>query len=195
MLKKWSCLLVLVAGMFATDSLLAKEKSEDKVVLVLYHSENGGTRALAEAIGYGAKEVPHTQVLVKSIKEVLLQDAKDADAIVVGSPVYLNNPAPEVLSFVNLWYNDPAFDGKLGAAFASGGSISGGGSNVILALVGAMLECQMIVVGGDQWQTGLGVHSVTDEGPFKQVVDPLFSESAQHLGKRIAVLSHEICKK
>ena len=68
-----------------------KEKSEEKkrVVLIVTHSRRGFTDKMANAIADGVKEVPHVEVVTKRVNEVDLSDLAEADAIAIGSPIYL----------------------------------------------------------------------------------------------------------
>lgn len=121
------------------------------LVLITYYSSSGSTKKMAEAINEGAKSVEGVQVKLLPISEVKPQDLMEATAVIVGSPVYNSNPAPQVLEFINSW----PFDGrpmkdKLGAAFATGGGISIGEEGVMIDILRAMLIYGMIVMGGER---------------------------------------------
>lgn len=157
-------------------------------VLITYYSASGSTKKMAEAIYEGAKSVEGVQVKLLPVSEVKSQDLMEATAVIVGSPVYNANPAPEVLEFINSW----PFDGrpmkdKIGAAFASGGGISIGEEGVMLDILRAMLIHGMIVMGGEEVESAFGASAITGEGPFgKEKMEDLFLKKGAGLGKRVA---------
>ncbi len=158
------------------------------LVLITYYSSSGSTKKMAEAINEGAKSVEGVQVKLLPISEVKPQDLMEATAVIVGSPVYNSNPAPQVLEFINSW----PFDGrpmkdKLGAAFATGGGISIGEEGVMIDILRAMLIYGMIVMGGEEVEAAFGASGITGEGPFeKEKVDEIFLKKGVSLGKRVA---------
>jgi len=157
-------------------------------VLITYYSPSGSTKKMAEAIYEGAKSVEGVQVKLLPVSEVKSQDLTEATAVIVGSPVYNSNPAPQVLEFLNSW----PFDGrpmkdKIGVAFATGGGISIGEEGVMLDILSAMLIHGMIVMGGEEVESAFGASAITGEGPFgKEKVDDLFLKKGTGLGKRVA---------
>ncbi|MFC3415471.1 flavodoxin family protein [Algoriphagus hitonicola] len=154
-------------------------------VLVTYYSLSGNTRLLAEAIAEGVTS-QNINVLLKCIDEVNLEDLVNANAIIVGSPVYNGNPAPAILEFINSWpFEDRPLKDKIGAAFSSGGGISIGEESVLHSIHRAMLIHGMLIIGGDKVEAAFGASAITDEGPFEGV-DPLFLEKAKGLGIRVA---------
>lgn len=157
-------------------------------VLITYFSPSGSTKNLAEAIYDGAKSVEGVQVKLLPISEVKSQDLMEATAVIVGSPVYNSNPAPEVLEFINSWpFEGRPMKDKIGAAFATGGGISIGEEGVMLDILQAMLIHGMIVMGGEEVEAAFGASGVTGEGPFASgKLDQLFLEKGRGLGRRVA---------
>jgi NAD(P)H dehydrogenase (quinone) len=170
---------------------------QDKpLVLITYYSPSGSTKQLAEAIGEGARSVEGVEVVVLPIAEVTQQQLIDAQAILVGSPVYNGNIAPAVQEFINSWpFEGRPMKGKLGAAFVTGGGISIGEEGVMLDILRTMLIQGMIVLGGEEVEAAFGASAITGEGPFKGgKLDPIFLKKGVGLGKRVAenvlILSH-----
>lgn len=157
-------------------------------ILITYYSQSGNTKAMAEAIFEGATSVSGVVPKIRPIEEVSTQDLLDANAIIVGSPVYNSNVAPEVLEFMNSWpFEGRPLKNKLGAAFATGGGISIGEEGVMLDILRGMLIHGMIVLGGDQVEASFGASGVTGESPFDSgQLDPLFLEKGRGLGRRVA---------
>ena len=117
-------------------------------VLIAYYSRGGHTRAMAEAVAKGARSVREVDVKLLTIAETTNKEVLAADAIIVGSPVYNANVAPEVSSFLNRWpFEGSPLRDKLGAAFVTGGGISAGEELAQLTILHSMLLFGMIVVG------------------------------------------------
>ncbi len=170
-----------VAPVQAADSL------ERVKVLVAYHSLTGHTEKMAQAVVEGAGSVPGTVVELRRVGEVTAQQLFTADALVVGSPVYWSNMAGEVKTFFDNWqfkfgvFPEFKMRNKVGAAFATGGQISGGKEVTMLTILAAMLGNQMIVVSGGG---ALGA-SATTEGDSPGISEQELAE-ARELGRRVA---------
>jgi NAD(P)H dehydrogenase (quinone) len=157
-------------------------------VLVTYYSVSGHTRAMADAVAAGARSVEGAVVALLPIDSTTTEHLLTADAVIVGSPVYNGNVAPEVLTFMNGW---PFLGGemrdKVGAAFVTAGGISAGEEAALLGILRAMLVQGMVVVGGSDWWSAFGASAVTEEEPFMPqdgTVDPPFLAKARGLGRR-----------
>jgi NAD(P)H dehydrogenase (quinone) len=72
-------------------------------VLVTYHSVSGNTEKMAQAVVEGAKSISGTSVVLKRVREVIGDDLLSADAVIVGSPVYVGNMSGEVKTFFDNW--------------------------------------------------------------------------------------------
>jgi len=164
-------------------------------VLIVYYSQQGRTRAMAEAVAEGARSVSSTEVKLLKVSQARNSDILEADAIIVGSPVYNANVAPPVQSFINRWpFRGKPLRDKIGAAFTSAGGISAGEELVQLNILHSMLVFGMIVVGGPDWRTAFGASAVVEEAPFTETEDgtvhPRFLQKARSLGERVATLAN-----
>ena len=182
--------LALTLIMLSTGCLSwswADESSPAIKILVTYHSLSGNTERMAEAVMTGAKSVSGTQVVLKRVGQVTAEDLFSADAVVVGSPVYWSNMSGEVKAFFDNWqfkfgvFPEFKMKNKVGAAFATGGQISGGKEITMLTILAAMLGNQMIVVSGG----GAFGASATTEGASPGIDDNELAE-AKALGRRVA---------
>src|SRR3954452_6315917 len=81
------------ASILATVSA-ADQQSSPPTVLVVYHSVSGNTEKMAQGVAEGARAAG-ANVNVKRVGSVTADDLATADAITVGSPVYLANMAGE----------------------------------------------------------------------------------------------------
>jgi NAD(P)H dehydrogenase (quinone) len=156
-------------------------------VLVAYHSAAGHTEKMAQGVVEGAKSLSGTRVVLKRVGDVTGEDLFSADAVVVGSPVYWSNMSGDVKKFFDDWqlkfgvFPEFKMRNKVGAAFATGGQVSGGKEVTMLTILAAMLGNQMIVVSGG----GAFGASATTEGDSPGIDDKELA-SARELGKRVA---------
>jgi NAD(P)H dehydrogenase (quinone) len=157
-------------------------------VLVSYHSASGNTEKMAQAVAEGAKAVSGTSVVLKRVGEVVGDDLSSADAVIVGSPVYVGNMSGQVKTFFDNWglkfglgTATGRMRNKVGAAFATGGGVSSGKEVAMLSILGAMLIHQMIVIsaGGS-----FGASATT--GATSPGIDEKELAEARDLGKRVA---------
>ncbi len=170
-------------------------------VLIVYASDYGSTKKMAEAVADGARSVPDTEVVVKFADQVTQDDATSSDAVIVGSPVHMGSMDWRVKKFIDdicgpLWVHDRMV-GKVGAVFVTGGGFgsAGGGSEVtMVALLNNFAELGMVLVplpkntpgyanGGLQWAPQ-GRTADNDGTPIGLSDDR--TEAAKHHGANVA---------
>lgn len=137
--------------------------------LVIYATDYGNTKKMAEAIASGAQSIPGAKVTLKAAEEVTAEHFLETDAIIMGSPVHMGSPDWRIKKLIDvhcsgLWMKDKLI-GKTGGVFATGGGFgsAGGGCEVtMLALLNNMAELGLVIVplpkntpgyrlGGLQW--------------------------------------------
>ena len=156
-------------------------------VLVTFHSGSGNTEKMAQGVADGAKGVAGTTVILKRVGDVAAGDLLSSDAVIVGSPVYFANMSGEVKTFFDNWslkfglFQDRKMRNKVGAAFATGASVSNGKEVTMLTILAAMLINQMVVVSGGG---GFGASATT--GPDSPGIDEKEVAEARELGRRVA---------
>ena len=186
----WMHRFILLSFLFLSLPFLGHGQGQP-TVLIAYYSQSGNTKALAQAVEEGAKSVVGVRVLMLSIDQVSTKELLEADAIVVGSPVYNANVAPEVQRFINAWpFEGRPLKNKLGAAFVTGGGMSIGEELVQLNLLHSMLIQGMLVMGGEETEAAFGASAITGEVPFQTgKVEEQFLAKARGLGKRVAEMA------
>jgi len=188
---KLSSTLCLATFLFLNNGF----SQQNANVLIVYYSERGHTKTLAEAVAKGARSVGEVNVVLKTVTDATTNDVLAADAIIVGSPVYNANVAPEVQKFINSWpFEGAPLRDKIGAAFVTAGGFSAGEELVQMNLLHAMLVFGMIVVGGPDWQQPFGASGIVAEKPFETEqqagkVDEQFLKKGEAMGKRVAELA------
>lgn len=164
-------------------------------VLIVYHSKTGNTARMAQAVYEGAAAVEGVQVVIKPVEQVSIPDLLDADAIIVGSPVYNANVTPEIQRFIAGWpFEGMPLKDKVGAAFVTAGGISAGEEITQMNILQSMLIYGLIVVGGPDWTSPFGASAIVGEPPFdnKEGVASQFLEKAHGLGIRVALLAKRL---
>ena len=180
-------LIVVCLALLTASALSAEEPSSAVIVLVAYHSLSGNTEKMAYEVAAGVRSVPGTRVVQKRVGDVTGPDLFSSDALIVGSPVYWSNMAGDVKTFFDNWqfkfgvFPEFKMRNKVGAAFATGGQVSGGKELTMLTILAAMLGNQMIVVSGG----GAFGASATTEGDSPGLDEKELS-AARTLGKRVA---------
>ena len=183
--------LILLLGLsfllLSGGRTVAADQPDSIAVLVTYHSRTGNTEKMARAVAEGAKRVRGARVTLKRVGEVTGDDLFASDALIVGSPVYWSNMSGEDKTFFDNWqfkfgvFPEFKMRNKVGAAFATGGQVSGGKEVTMLTILAAMLGNQMIVVSGG----GAFGASATTEGDSPGIDEKELAE-ARELGKRVA---------
>jgi NAD(P)H dehydrogenase (quinone) len=143
---------------------------------------------MTQGVAEGAKAVSGTSVVLKRVGDVIRDDLLSADAVIVGSPVYVGSISGQVKTFLDNW--GPKFGletrsrnmrNKVGAAFVTGGSGSNGKEITMLTILGAMLGSEMIVIsGGGRFGASATTGSDSPGIDAKEIAD------ARELGKRVA---------
>jgi len=189
-LSKAVPLLIFICAFFCglfPNPASAEEQIPVVIVLVAYHSRSGYTEKMAREVAEGAKSVSGTRIVLKRVGEVTGPDLFSSDAVIVGSPVYWANMAGEVKTFFDNWqfkfgiFPEFKMRNKVGAAFTTGGQVSGGKELTMLTILAAMLGNQMILVSGG----GTFGASATTEGDSPGLDDKELAD-ARALGKRVA---------
>ncbi len=117
-------------------------------VIVIYYSRTGNTRQMAELVAEGAGKKKGVEVVLKDVKEIVVDELMEYDGIVIGSPVYYGDMASELKKLLD---DSVRFHGKLegrvGGAFASSANVGGGNETTILSILQALLIHGMIIPG------------------------------------------------
>lgn len=176
-------------------------------ILIVYATNWGSTKKMAETISEGARSIESTEVMVKEAESAKKEDLIAADALILGSPVHMGSPDWRVKKFIDdecskLWMEDKLI-GKVGAVFSSGsgfGSAGGGCEITMLALMNNLAELGLVIIplpkntpgyalGGLQWGPygrSMGIH-MEQTGLDSEKI-----EAAFHHGKNIARATHLI---
>jgi len=121
-------------------------------VLVVYHSGTGNTKAMAQAVAEGVKEVAGVEAVLKEADQISVSDILNADAVAFGSPTYFSYMAGAVKAiFDKAYLSRSQLRSKPFAAFASGG---GGEVKSVQSIESVAVSCGLrkvcegVAVGG-----------------------------------------------
>jgi NAD(P)H dehydrogenase (quinone) len=119
-------------------------------VYIVYDGDpNGPLDRLAQGIEIGAADVADTRVLRHRAAQVTIEHLIEADAIILGSPNWHGMTADlkQVIDQTGLIWEQGKLVGKVGAAFTTGWSRSGGQEFTLLTLLHTLLAHGMVIVG------------------------------------------------
>ncbi|MBU1998629.1 MAG: NAD(P)H-dependent oxidoreductase [Candidatus Omnitrophota bacterium] len=149
-------------------------------IIVIYYSQGGNTRKMAEFIAGGVK-MEGVEASVKNISDVSVEELLDYQGIIVGSPTYYGSMAAAIKKLFDdsVKYHG-RLDGKIGAAFSSSANVGGGNETTILDILNAMLIHGMIIKGN---------YSGDHYGPVSiGAPDSRATNQCQRLGTEVAKL-------
>jgi len=155
-------------------------------VIVIYYSQGGNTKKMAELVGEGVTN-EGVEVLVKDVSEIRSSDLLEYQGIILGSPTYYGSMAHQIKKLLDDSVKlHSKLEGKVGGAFSSSANIGGGNETTILDILNAMLIHGMIIQGDSK---GDHYGPVAIGSP-----DERSSEECLRLGARVAKLVKQLAK-
>lgn len=148
-------------------------------ILILYYSQGGAVREMAQQIARGVDSVPGAQARLRTVPKVsanceatepdlpptgapyaTLQDLEQCAGLALGSPTRFGNMAAPMKYFLDgtsgLWLKG-ALIGKPAAVFTSSGSMHGGNETTLLTMMIPLMHHGMLLVGLPYSEPQLGV--------------------------------------
>lgn len=140
-----------------------------KEILVLYYSQGGAVREMAQLIARGVESVPNIKARIRTVPKVStnceatepdipssgdpyveLQDLEECFGLALGSPTRFGNMAAPMKYFldstVGAWLKG-TLTGKPAAVFTSTGSMHGGNESTLLTMMLPLMHHGMVIVG------------------------------------------------
>lgn len=153
--------------------------------IVIYYSQTGNTKSIAEAIYRGMRQVDEDSHIVP-LKNVDVQDLPGYDLIGIGSPVFGFQEPPFITDFINSW---PSLKGKYGFSFCTHGTLAGA---FVARTVAALREKGLTVVGWNDWYGSAFIPTLpkpyfTDGHP-----DAIDLQEAEEFGRKLVEYSIKI---
>ncbi|MFO7569238.1 MAG: NAD(P)H-dependent oxidoreductase [Smithellaceae bacterium] len=103
-------------------------------ILIVYHSQTGHTKQMADAVFEGAKAIDGVEVILKQAREATLDDLLACDGLAVGTPENFGYMSGMIKDFFDRTYeaaHDKVFR-KPFVVFISAGNDGSGALNAIL---------------------------------------------------------------
>jgi len=162
-------------------------------VSVIYHSETGNTRAMAELVAEGVRR-EEVEPAVMSIEAVDWAVVADSAAVIFGSPTYEGSCSWQMKRFLDEGSADferHPFAGKLGAVFCSQNWPGGGGASFAeMTLIAALLVRGMLVYSGGITAGAPFLHfgAVSTRAPEESI----YRQRCLQLGRLVARKAREL---
>lgn len=152
-------------------------------ILILFYSRGGKTAQMANLIARGVEEaganamlrtVPEVSATCEATSDsipekgapyVSIDELRQCDGLILGSPAYFGNMAAPLKYFIDstsaAWLSGE-LSGKPGAVFTSSSSIHGGQESTLLSMIVPLLHHGMLISGVPYTEKAL--HSTTTGG-------------------------------
>ena len=158
-------------------------------VSIIYHSESGNTRQMAELVREGCLKVEGVEARCMSIDEVDAAYVAESAAVILGSPTYEGTCSWQMKRFLDTGPKGVA--GKLGGVFASQNWPGGGGASFAeMTIIAGMLVLGMVIYSGGiaVGQPYLHFGAVSRRAPD----DDFYRSRCLKLGENIATKATEL---
>jgi NAD(P)H dehydrogenase (quinone) len=192
-------------------------------VLVLYYSRHGATAQMASLIARGVEAIDGAQATIRTVPAIStvceatedsipeggalyasLDDLKDCNGLILGSPTRFGNMAAPLKYFLdgtsNLWLSG-ALIGKPAAVFTSTSSLHGGQETTLTSMMLPLLHHGMLIAGLPYSESAL-LETNTGGTPYgashlagadnSRKIDEHEASLCIALGKRIATLAKQL---
>ena len=191
-------------------------------ILILYYSQHGATKEMAQTIARGVEE-SGAEALLRTVPKVstvceatdspvpetgapyaTLDDLKHCDGLILGSPTRFGNMAAPLKYFLDgtssLWLSG-AMINKPAAVFTSTSSLHGGQESTLLSMMLPLMHHGMLMVGLPYTEADL-LHTTTGGTPYgpshlaglesKNPLSDAEKNLCKALGKRVGMLSKQL---
>ncbi len=119
-------------------------------ISVIYHSETGNTKKMAETIAEGARLGGEVDVKVMSIDEIDESFVGSSKAVIIGCPTHRGSFSWQMKKWIGT--TKLKLGGKIGSVFATAGYVGGGADFAEMGLISHLLVLGMLVYsGGTSW--------------------------------------------
>ena len=138
-----------------------------KKILIIYYSNKGTTKKMAEKISRGVNSVDGVEAIIRTLPDIkntydseiankdnilyaTNDDLSNCDAVIMGSPTHFGNMAAPMKVFLDgttsEWFNN-TLCGKPAGVFTSTSSIHGGQETTLITMMIPLLHHGMIIAG------------------------------------------------
>ncbi len=157
-------------------------------IAIVYHSESGNTRTMAELVAEGCQQVEGVDTALMPVDQLDTEFLEAAKAVLFGSPTYEGTCSWQMKQLLDTIPVNLA--GKLGGVFASQNWPGGGGADLaeITMIAGMLVRGMLIYSGGiTRGMPYLHFGAVSTRAP-----EGLYAERCAKLGENIAAKAVEL---
>ena len=161
-------------------------------IAVIYHSETGNVKQMAQLVAQGCQKVADTKVKVMPVDNVDDAYVEQSAAVILGSPTYMATCSWQMKKYLDS--GPKGLAGKLGGVFASQNWPGGGGASFAeMTIIAGMLVYGMIIYSGGVCQGEPYLHfgAVSARAPE----ETLYHDRCLKLGENLAQKAHELFDK
>ena len=158
-------------------------------IAIVYHSETGNTRQMAELVRQGCLRVAGVKARCMPVDDVDGDYVAASNAAILGSPTYEGSCTWQMKRYLDTAAG--ALADKLGAVFASQNWPGGGGADFAeMTIIAAALVLGMVVYSGgiSQGYPPLHFGAVSQKAPTSDID----RERAKKLGENIATMAKKL---
>ena len=158
-------------------------------VAVIYHSESGNTKKMAELVCEGCRGVPGAEAKAMSVTAVDDAYVTESKAVILGSPTYEGSCSWQMKKYLDT--GPKGLAGKLGGVFASQNWPGGGGASFAeMTMIAGMLVHGMLIYAGGIAEGAPFLHfgAVSRKAPDED----LYRQRCVKLGENIAAKAVEL---
>lgn len=119
-------------------------------IYVVYDSEGGHTKSVAQSIAEGARRVNGAEVYIDHVDQADVYKLADMDAIIWGCPGHFGTISSGLKAWIDklgYFWAEGKLINKIGAVFCTTATTHGGLETTLLNLITPMLHHGMIIVG------------------------------------------------
>lgn len=158
---------------------------------VLYHSETGNTKQMAEVIVEGMQSIEGVEAKAFSIDAVEEDWIKESKCVIYGTPIYMAGVSAKTKTWLEKQFGKYGVAGKIGGAFATVRYVHGGGELGIRTILDHMMVFGMLTYsgGGSQGNPVIHLGPVAVAGKLDES-----NETFKIYGQRMASKTLEVFK-
>ncbi|MBU2493490.1 MAG: flavodoxin domain-containing protein [Bacteroidetes bacterium] len=118
-------------------------------ILILYDSNSGNTKKMAEYVKLGAEENENSTVKILHVDQASAEDINWCDGISVGTPTQMGIISWKMKKFWDEIGDEcwGKIDGKIGCAFSSSGGWGGGAEITCMSILTVLMNYGFLVFG------------------------------------------------
>ena len=166
------------------------QKQKYMKVSIIYHSESGNVKKMADIIALGCQGILNTEVKLMSVEKINKEYFSESKVVFFGSPTYCGNCSWQIKKYLD--YHPKELSGKLGAVFISQSQTGGGGASfAAMSVISELLVCGMLVYssGIAEGKPILHFGAISQKAPAENTLD---YNRCIKLGERITLKAQEL---